>query len=227
MKNVWKYKDPSKGFKANLEAIYQLSTTEDMKHGGRWYPDAERSVGVLAERYDIEPWRVAGVVAALSPSCAWGINLEFAERLISGYVAGGDVLEPSFKAGTYGLRNKTIALNYLTCDSAFNFTKPQLGPKTGSFYCNLLGDLSAVTVDGHMYAIMVGDENAPTQDIYSLHGRLTHKRYKVLANAVIDVAQSNGMTPAALQAIVWITWRRLKDENPKLKQGYRSNEVPF
>ncbi len=230
MKNVWKYKDPIKGFKANLEAVYQRSTAEDMKRGGRWYPDAERSVGVLAERYDIEPWRAAGVVAALSPSCTWSNNLEFAETLISGFKAGVDVLAPSFKAGTYGLKNKTTALRFLTCksDQWIGYdSRPKLGPKTDSFYHNLLGGSFKATVDGHMYAVMIGDENASTRAIYSLHGRLTHRRYSILSDAVISVARSNGMTPATFQAIVWITWRRLKDENMELRQAdYRSNGVP-
>lgn len=226
MRQIWKRKHPERIFKANLQAVYQLSTAEDMKAGGRWYPNGKRSVEVLADRFNLEPRRCAGVVAALSPSCAWGKNLEYAKHFISGFVAGVDVLAQSFKAGTYGLKNKTTALGFLTTkpiDEEF----PKLGPKTGQFYCNLLGDLSSATVDGHMYAMMVADDEAPTHEIYAKHGRLTQGRYNVLAKALTSVAYDNGMAPATFQAIVWITWRRLKDENSNLKQGYRSNEVPF
>ena len=227
---IWKYKEPLPIFKANIEAVYQLATADDIRRGVRWYPDARKQVESLAERFNLEPWRVAGVVAALSPSITWSRNLETAESFIAAHVAGVDVLDRSFKAGTYGYRNKRVALDFLEVDAeqwAGSGTMPKLGPKTGAFYSNILGSDDA-TIDGHMYAVMIGDETASTQDIYAQHGRITAKRHRLLATALSSVAADNGLPVATFQAIVWITWRRLKNENPNLRQGYRvDEEVPF
>lgn len=230
MKQVWKRKNQQRLFKANIQATFNRATPQDIHTGTHWYLKAATAVTSIADKYNLEAWRVAGVVAVLSPSMPWHRNVKTAEHFITSTQANVDVLASEFKAGAYGFKNKRTALDYMTCEPAdSSYSLPRLGPKTGAFYWNLLGDLKVPTIDGHMYACMLGDQHASTHEIYAQHGRLTGKRYKVLADALVTAADSNRLLPAVFQAITWTVWRRLKNENSELRQGgYRQDsEVPF
>ena len=80
------------------------------------------------------------------------------------------------------------------------------GRKVRSFYRNILGIDSAVTVDRHAVAIVYG---RPLSD---REIKLLERAgaYTVIASAYRAAARRLGIAPSTLQAVTWLAWRRLK-----------------
>ena len=71
------------------------------------------------------------------------------------------------------------------------------GQKTSSFAWNLAGDYDAVTIDVWMMrACGEDDQDAPRT-----------VQYREMSAAVRRLARRHGMTPAEMQALIWIIYR--------------------
>lgn len=74
-------------------------------------------------------------------------------------------------------------------------------PKVASFQQNLQGNMEYVTVDTHAAQAALND---PTVRV-----KLIWKAYVRFAEAYAANAAEVGISPAAYQAILWVTWKRL------------------
>ncbi len=72
------------------------------------------------------------------------------------------------------------------------------GPKVRSFYANISGDQNAVTVDAWAQRIAG----------YEYPNGLAPNKYDHYADAYRDAARRAGESPATMQAITWIAYRR-------------------
>ncbi len=191
--------------KYNILGVYHLANAADRADGGQWYGAAYRVCDAIAAQYGVHVNTVAGVVAALSPRNRWGRNIADAENLVKLYTAGGTDAAASCKVCTFA-SGKRKALQIL----AENIANPDAirailnGPKLVEFFTCIVDDRPDVCIDGHAYAIWVG-ERITLADVPAISKRL---RETIKAD-YIEAADLLGVSPSTLQAITWVTWRRL------------------
>jgi hypothetical protein len=138
-----------------------------------------------------------GVVAVLSPSVSWATNLNSARSLLlrnGGPIAG------------YGQNVKKAQGILERAKKRRRWVHLVSGPKVFRFFETICApeDYQDVVVDGHVYALAVGERitlsNVPA---------ITEKRRDAIARAFKALAGEFGVLPHQLQATAWLTWRRL------------------
>lgn len=157
--------------------------------GHSWYANARAIARTLARRFGVSEACACGVIAALSPRMHWGRNIVAASEVLAAAVSG--------QSGPprVGMR-RFVALAWLIALGARPLDVLG-GPKVRSFYRNLRGDLSTVTVD--VWALralgMSGDKS------------LSHAQYERVAATYRRAAAKVGVEPAVFQAVVWTAVR--------------------
>ena len=195
----------NKSFLNNLRGIFSLASDSDKIEGLKWYQDAHDFCASLALETGYSLEQVIGVVSALSPSNYWEQNKKAARILCVAVRQGQDL--PYCYTYTFN-RDKAVkilegSLNTLEIDVILN------SPKTRSFFWNILQpDLGhAVTVDGHMgHAAVDGVRKGISQFKKSLTPRL----YSEIQEAITALASEYGFAPCQMQAILWLTYRKLE-----------------
>ena len=175
-------------YEANIRAAFDAATPDDLAKGLRWYANAQREGRAVGPTLH----RGVGVIAALSPMQAWDVNIELARKLAKLHAEGAPMPTTGF-----GFK-KNVAKAWAILDG----TKPLdalRGPKVRSFYRNMLGCSTSVTVDRWAVRIAMGD---PKHD-----GTVPSGEYDAMADAFRSVADDLGMTARELQAATW-TWVR-------------------
>lgn len=168
---------------SNYSKIYsqiaKTATYGQIEQASKWYMDAERVAAEVARNLGSTLEVGATVVSAFSPRERWTNNVA---KAIS-FSLGRDV--PGFK------NNMKMANNALTMGfKALN------GPKTNAFAKAIAGDEQAVVIDVWMLRALGIEKKSPTQS-----------QYIEMAEAVTTVAIEHGMTPRAMQALIWIIVR--------------------
>jgi hypothetical protein len=79
------------------------------------------------------------------------------------------------------------------------------GQKIVSFFCNIMGHDSVVTIDGHAYNIAQGKRVGLTDDAISMSKGV----YKDMQEAYARAAKRVGLKVYELQAITWVAWKRI------------------
>jgi len=191
----------------NIEAIYNLATTEEIKDGVTWYRKAYLDCRKIAILHKVPIHIVVGVVSALSPNNKWERNLTNASDLIGAYVNGDDI--DSIKVSTYhAMKHKAwYILGQMPRKDDVTFILN--GQKISSFYQNIMG-YDTCTVDGHARNIYYAQREGLTTPKTSI-GK---KEYAIIQQAYVDVGKDirvNGQPLKAyeVQAITWVTWRRI------------------
>ena len=190
----------------NIISVYNLATVADTSLGQGWYGRALAFARNLAADYHLDVLTIVAVIASLSPRNRWERNMIDAESMVKVSAAGGDFGDlMSLKVCTFP-RNKEKAARILSQ----NITdRDQLlatlkGPKLQEFFNCILGDCEDVCIDGHAYCVWVGDRialaNVPSIGIKLR--RTIKADYQEAAN-ILSVA------PHIVQAVTWVTWRRL------------------
>jgi len=185
-------------YKVNILGTLALADANERKLGENWYAKAVADVSALAAKMDIAHESAAGVVSALSPNCPWSQNIQSAERLIRQKALDIDAMVGvmAYKA------NRVKALAILAGAPVGGVLGAR---KTYYFWRALCGDSQATVIDGHALNIARGAWGASLKQT-----AMTPKQYFVVAQAYRDTADYVGMTPCALQATTWVTWRRLQ-----------------
>lgn len=160
-------------------AIASKATFGQVEQASKWYVDAERIAEKVAENLGATLEVGATVVSAFSPRERWSVNVA---RAIA-YSLGQEV--------TCLKNNLVMANNALTM--GFDALK---GLKTNAFAKAIAGDEQAVVIDVWMLRAVGIEKKTPSQS-----------QYKLLADAVRKVAFDFGMTPRAMQALIWIVVR--------------------
>ena len=162
--------------------LYHSTTLEQKYLGLSWYSTARSHAQYLANKHGISLAKAAGVISALSPNNKWERNLLDADLFIQ---------FPSLatKVCTY-TANRIKALKILAVDNDSLIIEILGGTKTKSFYHNILNEESdMVTVDLWMYR--------------AAELSMSNKNYKIISNAIIELAMYQGLKPYQVQAILW------------------------
>jgi hypothetical protein len=188
----------------NIKAIFQLASAAEKADGMAWYGVAKSIAIVLADRYGVTTAQAVGVLAALSPRNKWARNVVDAELLIAAYVAAGSEQARLTKVCTFGA-NKEKAIKVLESGAETIPTILEIlsGPKLREFASCIAG-LPDCCIDGHAWCIWQGSR-VKLADVPSIGVKLRREIKADYARAAADL----GVKPFELQAITWVTWRRL------------------
>ena len=202
----------------NISGMLQLASQGDILAGVEWYNRAHKLKVRLIHAYDgLTLGKAVGVIAALSPNNKWTRNCVDAEAMIKAWHYGADPL--SVKVCTFN-PNKAKAATILALSDAETQGDVDViaeilnGRKVKAFYRSILGDPDAVCVDGHAYAVWIG-ERIPTTQTPKIGVKLyadIARAYQLVAKRSYDLC---GVTLSAtqVQATTWVTYRRLLGYN--------------
>jgi hypothetical protein len=186
----------------SLHKWFAESTAQEREDGKLWYKEAQMFTKYVAEEYGIDSYRVAGVVSALSPNNKWERNKYDAITVIKAHLAG---LSPKdIKVCTYNA-NKIKAFEILRGDTEITAKSP----KTHSFAMNVgLNSPEHITIDKwHLRACVT----TPKDGIVDCMESCTSVQYRRIEALTANVAKSLGYKGYELQAIVWVTIKRVWD----------------
>lgn len=201
----------------NLLRYYSLASPEEIEAGKVWYKEANAFCQEVAQQYKLEVWKVAGIVAALSPQTTWVQNKIDARNFIA-----------KRGRGFMGQRDRVIKakriLNASNGEEVHSLlsTKPGKALKTKAFYRNIClpGFCDTTTIDRHSLAAALQrpDNTAALSD---REGAITEKQYRFLSECYVKAARKVGLIPHEMQAVVWTRYRKQRGlEKPALVEGY-------
>tara|TARA_R110000744_G_scaffold122155_1_gene227106 strand:+ start:1958 stop:2578 length:621 start_codon:yes stop_codon:yes gene_type:complete len=196
-----------RAIKRNLNYFFNNATNEQINQGIEWYEIANKEANKIAKKYNLEVYKVAQVISALSPRNKWEQNIKDANKLCEAYTVG---LHPTdIKVCTFH-SNKFKAFNILA--SNVQITNNSL--KTYNFVNNIAYLSSEhVTVDiWHLRACFKNNIKINSANI----GKIAYKQIK---DITINIANKLGLKPYDLQAIIWISTQNYFNNNIKLKHG--------
>ena len=192
-----------------IVARFTLATSQEVHLGCDWYPSALAIAGRISDKYDLRTETVVGVIAALSPNNRWERNIVDAESIIKCWAAGGtrtDML--AVKCCTYG-KMKAKAVDILTRD--IPIIEILNGKKLIEFFnCITNPSLNDVCIDGHAYSVWFG-KRLTMKEVPAIGKKLraTIKQDYRDACQFINEELSCFFTPADIQAITWVTHKRI------------------
>ena len=200
----------------NISGMLQLASQADILSGLDWYKRAHKLGVRLIHAYDgLTLGQAVGVIAALSPNNKWTRNCTDAEAMIKTWHMGADPM--GVKVCTFNKNKaKAAAILALTADDLETDTIAEIlnGRKVVAFYRSIMGDPDAVCVDGHAYAVWIG-ERIPTTQTPSLGVKLyadIARAYQLVAKRSYELCGTT-LTPTQAQAVTWVTYRRLLGYN--------------
>lgn len=177
----------------NITKAFRQSTAQDRADGMAWYETAR----AFAASLDTDVSRAAGIIAALSPCNAWPQNRIAAANFYN------------------GRRDIHTTDNVKKCERILSGEDPLDvlgGAKVRAFYLNIMGLDSdeAVTIDRHAIMVCEGRiiRDAELKAYFGVkRNRQYVEEYKRAAK-ILSRETGQTLTPAAVQAIVWVWWRR-------------------
>ena len=187
----------------NIIAIYKLAKPSEIKHGLTWYVNANSDCKDIAEKLELPLHIVIGVVSALSPNNKWERNIINAEDLCTAFINGQDM--DSIKVSTYH-KMKQKAWSILQSMPNYEETIGILnGKKIVSFFRNISGDETDITIDGHARNIYYNDK----QGLTTPNTNIKKSEYLDIQKAYLRASKKLGIKAYELQAITWVAWRRI------------------
>ena len=208
--------DLTRGAK-NILATYYQATADEVVHGREWYELAREVAIELAKPHKgLSFYTTAAVISALSPSVEWGVNVRAAETMVEAYMDGAE--SPPIVAGYTQNRDKAWRIlqeGPSVIPEVADFFDPQTAPKTRAFVLNIItgAHSTAVCVDRHAVAIREG------RRLTDQESKLWPAKYRRVADDYRAAAKHVGLEPGKLQAITWVTWRRIHEVNDTHQNG--------
>jgi len=187
----------------NIIAVYKMATPDEIKQGIEWYLNATSDCKNIADRLRLPLHIVIGVVSALSPNNKWKRNIVNADELCTAFIDGQDM--DSIKVSTYHkMKQKAWSILRLmpTYDDAVTILN---GKKIVSFFKNINGDESEITIDGHARNIYYNDR----QGLTTPNTNIKKSEYADIQVAYLRASKKLGIKAYELQAITWVVWRRI------------------
>jgi len=173
----------------HYETLFSMRTETEERQGKFWYADAREHLQAMAASQKTSLKVTAGIVAALSPRVNWQTNIWNALALLKGRRVRG-LTRNIEKAKS--IKKTGIVLKYLQ------------GPKVTTFFFNLLGNEQEVTLDTLMINAY---HNSFERD------RLTQEERLDALHTIRHISRRHRLTPAQVQAILWVTWHRVTKSN--------------
>ncbi len=199
----------TKRMEANIRLVYSQATDTERAEGLLWYQTAHNDAQAIADKYNVPLSHAVGVIAAISPSLSWGLNIIQASEFIGAFK--GKRKLPS--VGVYGRKNPAKALRILNGENPLDVL-PETGPKTRAFYRCIENPIESFAVVCDRHAKCLAHYRLTDREAFSVVRK--GKEYNTLATCYAKVAEEVGLQPHQLQAITWLAWRRIVTE-----------EVPF
>ncbi len=212
---------------SNIVNVFNQANALDITEGATWYSRAFKIADTIADDNGITVEQAAGVIAALSPNNRWERNVQDAQNIVRAYMAGGAGAASEVKVCTYGkMRQKAIDILTLSSrEESRDILDILNGRKIKAFFACIVGiaDIRAqvfikanealdVCVDGHAYGIWQG-ERMSMKDVPNIGVKLYLTVAAQYRAATDQINRENGTdyTPSQIQAVTWVTWRRLHD----------------
>ena len=194
-----------------IVAKFTLATSQEVQLGCDWYPSALKISARIGEKYGVSAEVVAGVIAALSPNNRWERNIIDAEAIIKCWRSGGTRTDmTNVKVCTYGkMKQKAIDI-LLTRVPIVDILK---GKKLVEFFnCITNPALNDVCIDGHAYSVWFG-QRLTMKEVPAIGIRLRSQIKTDYRDATCFINEELGehYTPASIQAITWVTHKRIYD----------------
>ena len=177
----------------NLDSLFNLATNEQINQGIEWYKIANKEANKIAKKYNLEVYKVAQVISALSPRNKWKQNIKDANKLCEAYTLG---LHPTnIKVCTFH-NNKFKAFNILA--SNIQITNNSL--KTFNFVNNIAYlNNDFLTIDiWHLRACFNNMLKISSATI----GKIAYEQIKQLT---LKKAAKLGLKGFEFQAILWLS----------------------
>jgi len=196
----------------HIAGMLQLASVADIVEGREWYDRAYRLAVQLIHAYQpLTLGQAIGVIAALSPNNKWERNCRDAECMIRLWHTGVD---PRLATVCTYNKNKDKAAQILELASPDSETISSIlnGRKVVAFFRSISGFTDSVCIDGHAYAVFIG-ERIPTTKTPNIGKALYEtitKSYCLVADRSIELC-GHKLTPAQVQAVTWVTYRRLSN----------------
>ena len=177
--------------------LLSKADSDDVKQGRSWYSAAHNRILALASESGYTPEQVAGVTAVLSPMVEWNLNWKAAAQFCKSKGKARGV--PGFT------RNREKAKNILANkDTVEEYVR---GPKVNPFYHTLLDpSYPMATIDTQMIAAFYKGV-AYRDDLKIISD--SPKRQEPLRQALQKIAAEKGWTVPEVQAVIWLTFKRL------------------
>lgn len=194
---------------SNLLSLLRKADKIDTRDGLAAYSTYNKVINNFALAYGAKFDRTLAAFCALSPQNDYFGNLRSLASVL--HAVQHSIPVEEVVVSTYNhCRNR--AYSYLTGKE--DFLSRVKGLKIRAFYANILdpADPHPVTIDGHMVCAWEGI-NVPMKA-----AAIRPPQYQVLAEGVRTVAKQVDMLPNQVQAIIWLTRKRLEriKYNPQL-----------
>lgn len=186
----------------NIFQVYARADRWDRSNGMESYVRYHQILSELADDRFVESPKAYAIFAALSPNSDYASNMLGTIRMMDAYHSGSKL--DSFSVNTYS-NNKRKA--WAICNAWKRPLEVLLAPKTRSFYLNILDpfDPKPVTIDGHMLGVW----RLKRTTLKYGYVKITDQLYTEIAEDFRTVARVLGILPNQLQAICWLTWKRI------------------
>ena len=186
----------------NILKVYAQATPDEKAQGLVWYQTAKDQAQEIADDCEMPLRIVVGVIAALSPTNDWKQNIKDARLFCQTFDSGG--YREDVKASTYKtMWDKAWSILVQCPIDCEGVAKILNGPKiTDFFWCIMGGD--TCVIDGHAWCIAKADRRV-MQEVPSI-GK---KARLELQAAYIAAGAAMGITAYQMQAITWVTWKRI------------------
>jgi hypothetical protein len=185
----------------NLLKVYSKSTNYERQLGKEAYQNYHILTTGIAKEFGFPFYVGPAVFSALSPNSDYLGNLRDVRVLLKAKAEGRSLSD--FSVHTYG-NNKRKAWEIANC--SINPLNLIVANKTRNFYLNCLCPEARkpITIDGHIYNAARGIR----ENLVGLRG-FTPKKYEEIAQSMRNLAKDLSLIPNQLQAIIWMTWKRL------------------
>ena len=191
--------------------FYLLASSVELVEGINWYYVANAYCRELASRFAISIQQAAGLIAVFSPQAQWTENKRYAVSFL---------VNPKILLRSRVQVKKAKKILTLTSESDIYHaqTVSNAAWKTKSFFLNILNpDIATdVTIDRHAIAVCIQHPD----NVYALdksYALPTKGQYDFFQQCYMKAAAQLDILPHQLQAITWLTYRRLRE----LKGAFR------
>ena len=199
----------------NLKCVLEQAQPHEVEEGKSAYTRYNLIMSRVAAATGCSLRTASAVFSALSPNNDYHGNLRDARTLLQAAQAGRTI--DSFAVSTYG-QNKRKAWQLAHGAEPLNLI---VADKTRNFFLNITdpADRQPVTIDGHMYNIWAS-ERKPLVGL-----RTNRAHYACVADGVRILASECGLVPCQLQAVLWLTWRRIHGIKPSKQLTFWDDDL--
>ena len=198
--------------KHRLRLFYKLSDQNNKDKGLNWYTNAKAWLQGIADANNLPVNIVAGCFAALSPKK----NIKENKRLLLQFLSTDD-------AGTYKFLVQKCR-DIMTATTNKEISTILNGQKIMAYFDNCLKPETStkITIDRHAIACLIQTPNK-TRPLTDKEQQMTVNQYKAFEQIYIDVANEYNILPCKFQAILWETYREIRE----LQESAEFEQAPF